>query len=68
MKIKVKILPRNIIQEIEVANGTTVSELLQKLQLRPGPFVVLKNNVHIPNDYVLNNNDDLSILQVSSGG
>jgi len=68
MKIKVKILPRNVIQEIEVAYGTTVSELLQKLQLEPGPFVVLKNNENIPNDYVLNNNDNLSILQVISGG
>ena len=68
MKIKVKISPRNVYQEIEVANGTTVSELLQKLKLRPGPFVILKNNVHIPNNYILNDNDDLSILEVISGG
>ena len=68
MKIKVKILPRNVIQEIEVTNGITVSELLQKIQLGPGPFVVLKNNVIIPSDYVLNDDTDLSILQVISGG
>jgi sulfur carrier protein ThiS len=68
MKIKVKILPRNVLQEIEVANGITVSDLLQKIKLGPGPFVVLKNNVIIPGDYVLNDDSDLSILQVISGG
>jgi sulfur carrier protein ThiS len=68
MKIKIKILPRNVLQEIEVTNGITVSELLQKIQLGPGPFVVLKNNVIIPGDYVLNDDVDLSILQVISGG
>jgi sulfur carrier protein ThiS len=68
MKIKVKILPRNALQEIEVANGITVSELLQKIQLGSGPFVVLKNNVIIPSDYVLNDDADLSVLQVISGG
>jgi len=68
MKIKVKILPRNVIKEIEVTNGITVSELIQKIQLGPGPFVVLKNNVPISNDYVLNDDANLSILQVISGG
>jgi sulfur carrier protein ThiS len=68
MKIKIKILPRNVLQEFEVANGITVSELLQKIQLGPGPFVVLKNNVIIPSDYILNDDADLSILQVISGG
>ena len=68
MKIKVKILPRNVLQEIEVTTGITVSELLQKIHLGPGPFVVLKNNVIIPSDYVLNDDADLSILQVISGG
>jgi sulfur carrier protein ThiS len=68
MNIKIKILPRNIVQNIEIKPGTTISELLQKIHLRPGPFVVLKNNVRMPLEFVLNNNDDLSILQVVSGG
>jgi len=68
MKIKVKILPRNLLQEIDVANGTTVSELLQKIHLGPGPFIVLKNNVRIFGDYILNEDTELSILQIISGG
>jgi sulfur carrier protein ThiS len=68
MKIKVKILPRNVLQEVEVVNGTTVSELLQKIHLGSGPFVVLKNNVPIPVDSILNDDTELSILPVISGG
>jgi len=68
MKIKVKILPRNVLQEVDVANGTTVSELLQKMHLGPGAFVVLKNNVPIPVDSILKDDQELSILQVTSGG
>jgi sulfur carrier protein ThiS len=68
MKIKVKILSRNVIQEIEVTKGITVSALLKKIQLEPGPFVVLKNDIPISNDYILNDDAALSILQIISGG
>jgi len=68
MKIKIKILPKNTLLEIEVSPGTTVSELLQKIHLGSGAFVVLKNNVRITGEYVLNDDADLSILQVISGG
>jgi sulfur carrier protein ThiS len=68
MKVKIKILSRNVLQEVEIANGSTVSELLQKIHLGSGPFVVLKNNVPIPLDSILNDDTELSILQVISGG
>ena len=68
MKIIVKILPRNVMQEVEVEHGTTVSELLKKIHVIPGPVVVLKNNVPISLDYVLNDDAELSILPVISGG
>ena len=68
MKIKVKLLPRNVVQEVEVVKGITVSELLQKIHRGPGPFVVLKNNVPISVDSVLNDDTELSILPIISGG
>jgi sulfur carrier protein ThiS len=68
MKIKVKILQRNVLQEIEVAKGITVSELLQKIHVKSGPIVVLKNNVPISVDSVLNDDAELSILPIISGG
>ena len=68
MKIKVKLLPRNVVQEVEVVKGITVSELLQKIHRDPGPFVVLKNNLPISVDSVLNDDTELSILPIISGG
>jgi len=68
MKIIVKILPRNVMQEVEIERGTTVSELFKKIHVIPGPVVVLKNNVPISVDYVLNDDAELSILPVISGG
>jgi len=68
MKIKIKILPRNVLQEVDVAKGSTVSYLLQKIHLKPGAFVVLKNNSPIPVDYILIDDQELCILQVISGG
>jgi sulfur carrier protein ThiS len=68
MKITIKLLPRNAVQEVEVTKGITVSELLQKIHAGPGPIVVLKNNVPIPVDSVLNDDTELSILRVISGG
>jgi len=68
MKIKIKILPRNVMQEVDVAHGSTVSDLLQKINLKPGAFVVLKNKSPIPVDYILLDDQELCILQVISGG
>jgi sulfur carrier protein ThiS len=68
MKIKVKILPRNVLEEVEVAKGATVSELLKKIHLGPGAFVVLKNNIRIPVEYILDDDQDLCIMRVTSGG
>jgi len=55
-------------QEVEIERGTTVSELFKKIHVIPGPVVVLKNNVPISVDYVLNDDAELSILPVISGG
>ena len=68
MKIIVKILPRKVLQEVDVPKGSTVSDLLQKINLKPGAFVVLKNNSPIPVDYILIDDQELCILQVTSGG
>jgi len=57
-----------VLQEVDVPKGSTVSDLLQKINLKPGAFVVLKNNSPIPVDYVLIDDQELCILQVISGG
>jgi sulfur carrier protein ThiS len=68
MKIKVKIVPRNTLQEVEVKKGTSISDLLRSLQLRPDGFIVLKKNIPTPIDDVITDNEELCLLQVASGG
>lgn len=68
MKIKVKFIPRNTWQEVDIQQGETVSDLLRSIQLRPDAFIVLRNNIPIPIDEVIKSNQDLCLLQVASGG
>jgi sulfur carrier protein ThiS len=68
MKIKVKIVPRNVQQEVDVKKGSTVAELLRLMQLRPDAFIILKNNSPIPIDEIVDGNQELCLLQVASGG
>ena len=68
MKINVKLVPRNISQEVEVKKGTTVTGLLRQLHLRPDAVIVLRNNTPIPEDDSLNDDQELCIVQVASGG
>ena len=68
MKIKVKILPKNSTQEIEITTGSKVLDLLKKIQLKPDSIIVLRDNTPIPVDDVLSENQKLSIIQVASGG
>jgi sulfur carrier protein ThiS len=68
MKITVKIVPEKSTREVDIKKGTSVSDLLRKIHLRPDMFIVLKNNTPIPIDDVLNDEQELCLLQVASGG
>ena len=68
MKITVKILPENSTKKIELKSGSKVYDLLEKIQLRPDNLIVLKDNIPIPVDDILDEEQELSILQVASGG
>ena len=68
MKITVKILPENSTKEIDLKSGSKVYDLLKKIQLRPDALIVLKDNMPIPVDDILGEGQELSILQVASGG
>jgi sulfur carrier protein ThiS len=68
MKIKVRFLPRNTVEEVDVPKGMTISALIQQMHIGPGPFVVLKNNVPVSVDTVISDEGEFSILQVIPGG
>jgi sulfur carrier protein ThiS len=68
LKIKVKISRTNETKEVNLKNGTSVLSLLKKLNIKPDTIIVLNNNKPIPIDDELKNGEELTILQVSSGG
>ncbi len=68
LKINVKISRTNEIKEVNIENGATVLSLLKKINLKPDTIIVLNNNKPIPIDDELTNVENLTILQVSSGG
>jgi len=68
MKITVKIMPENSIKEVDLKSGSKVYDVLKKINLRPDALIVLKGNTPIPVDEILDEEQELSILQVASGG
>lgn len=68
MKIRVKLIPQNISQEIEIQRGSTIIDLLRILHRRPDSVIVLKNKTPLPVDDIIPDAQELSIVQVASGG
>jgi len=68
MKIKINLIPQNTSQEVELSKGTTVTNLLRTIHRRPDSVIVLKNKTPLPVDDVINDDQELSIIQVASGG
>ncbi|MBI2655088.1 MoaD/ThiS family protein [Candidatus Woesearchaeota archaeon] len=53
---------------IELSNSTLVRDLLMKLDINPVTVIVSRNSELILEDEQLNNNDEIKILSVISGG
>ena len=66
MKISVKLSREKVIKEIDLKDGSTVMELLKKLNLKPDTLIVLNNDLPIPIDEVLKDKQYLSIIMVSN--
>ena len=54
--------------ELELENNSQVIDLLKKLNINPVTVIVSRNNELILEDERLNNNDEIRILSVISGG
>ena len=54
--------------ELELENNSQVIDLLKKLNINPVTVIVSRNNELILEDEILNNNDEIKILSVISGG
>ncbi len=68
MKITVKFQRSNETKQIELKIGSTVNELLKKVDVKPDTVIIMSNNKPTPIDDELSDGQELTILQVSSGG
>jgi sulfur carrier protein ThiS len=68
MKIRVKLIPQNTYQQVDLKEDSTIADLLQILHRRPDSVIVLKNKTPLPVDDVIPDSQELSIIQVASGG
>ena len=68
MKIKVKLSRINKIKEVNLETGSTIEDLLKKINLKPDTLIVMNKDKPIPIDDTLNDCQELTIIQVSSGG
>lgn len=53
---------------LDLDNSSIVADLLKKLNINPVTVIVSRNNELILEDEKLNNNDEIKILSVISGG
>ena len=68
MNITVKISRTNETKTIDLKKGSTIQDLLNKINMKPDTLIVMNENKPIPIDDEINNGDELTIIQISSGG
>ena len=68
MKIRVKISRTNEIKEIDLESGSTINDILKIINLKPDTVVVMNKDKPIPIDEKIPKDNDITIIQVSSGG
>ena len=68
MKITIKISRSNEIKTIDLEKGSKIQDVLTKINMKPDTLIVLNKNKPIPIDDEVKDGDELTILQVSSGG
>ena len=68
MNIKVKISRTNETKEINLEKGLTVEDVLKKINLKPDTVIIINKSKPIPIDEEIKDGEELTIIQVSSGG
>jgi len=68
VKITVKLSRTKETKEIHLEIESTVNDLLRKMNLKPDTLIVMSDNVPIPIDNALKEGQEVTIIQVSSGG
>jgi len=68
MKIKITRVPQDTSTMVDIEKGETVQMLLRRLHLRSDAVIVVRDSTPIPVDDTLEDEQELRILQVASGG
>jgi sulfur carrier protein ThiS len=68
MKIKITRVPQETTTVVDCEKGETVQDMLKRLHLRSDAVIVIRGSHPIPEDDTLQDEQELKILQVASGG
>lgn len=68
LKIHITILPKNLKQIVDIKKGQTISDLLKKLNLHPDNIIILRDNTPVPDDEVITDDKEFTLIEVASGG
>ena len=68
IKIIIFIDKENKTKAVELTNNSKVADLLNELKINPVTVIVSRNSELILEDEKLNDNDEIKILSVISGG
>jgi sulfur carrier protein ThiS len=68
VKIKIKLSRTNETKSLEIKTAGTVEDVLKKMNLKPDTIIVMNKTRPVPIDSQLNDGEELTIIQVASGG
>ena len=68
MKIQVKTLPENTTKEYNISKPATVERLFKQIKLKPDAVIALRKNQPIPLTETLQENEEIAVIKIASGG
>jgi sulfur carrier protein ThiS len=67
-RIKVEVLTGSKSQEYEMPEGSTIEDLLSKMNLHPDAYIITKESKPTPITSILEDGERLKLIKVASGG
>jgi sulfur carrier protein ThiS len=68
VKVTVNISRTGKTKTVDLEKGSTIQDVLTKINMKPDTLIVMSKNKPIPIDDEIKDGEELTILQVSSGG
>jgi sulfur carrier protein ThiS len=68
VNITVKLSRTNETKVIDIEKGSTIQNILIKMNMKPDTLIVMNKNNPVPIDNEVEGGEELTIIQVSSGG